>query len=60
MLVKTLNKLRVVIADEAVELRCDFEAVERAENNSCLRSACMVSVEVAKRDEDVALLVFGI
>jgi hypothetical protein len=36
-----------VIADEAVELQCDFEVFEDLEDNSCLRSACMVAVEVA-------------
>jgi hypothetical protein len=36
-----------VIADEAVELQCDFEVFEDFEDNSCLRSACMVAVEVA-------------
>jgi hypothetical protein len=49
-----------VIANEAVELRCDFEAFEDLEDNSCLRSACMIAVEVAKREEYIALLVLSV
>jgi hypothetical protein len=49
-----------VIADEAVELRCNFEAFEESEDNSCLRSACMIAVEVAKRKEYIALLVLRV
>ena len=62
--VKAFNERVVVvggvIADEAVELRCDFEAFENSEDNSCLRSACMIAVEVAKRKEYIALLVLSV
>jgi hypothetical protein len=49
-----------VIANEAVELQCDFEVFEDLEDNSCLRSACMVAVEVAKRKEYITLLVLSV
>jgi hypothetical protein len=62
--VKALDKrvvvVRGVIANKAVELRCDFKAFKDLEDNSCLRSACMIAVEVAKRKEYIALLVLSV
>lgn len=49
-----------VIADEAVELRCNFEAFKDLKDNSCLRSACIIAVEVAKREQYIALLVLSV
>jgi hypothetical protein len=52
--------VRGVIADEAVELQCDFEAFKDLEDNSCLRSACIIAVKVAKRKEYIALLILSV
>jgi hypothetical protein len=57
---KRVVVVRGVIADEAVELRCDFEAFEDLEDNSCLRSACIIAVEVTKREEYIALLILSV
>lgn len=64
MFVEALDKLVVVIggviADEAVELWCYFEAIEDLEDNSSLRSACMIAVEVAKREKYITLLILSV
>ena len=64
MFVKALDKLVIivssVIADEAVELWCYFEAIEGFKNNSSLRSACIIAVEVAKREKYITLLILSV
>ena len=52
--------VRGVITNKAVELRCDFEAFKDLEDNSCLRSASIIAVEVTKRKEYIALLVLSV
>ena len=64
MFVEALDKLVVVIggviADEAVELWCYFEAIEGFKDNSSLRSACIIAVEVLKREEYITLSILSV
>jgi hypothetical protein len=62
--VKALDKLVVivgsVIADEVVELWCYFKAIEGFKDNSSLRSACIIAVEVLKREEYITLSILSV
>lgn len=64
MFVKALDKLVVivsgVIADEAVELWCYFKAIKGFKDNSSLRSAYIIAIEVLKRKKYITLLILSV